>query len=377
LENLGLKKLIKLKTGLILDTYFSASKIQWLLENVPKKKSKLLIGTIDTWLVWKLTNGKVHITDYSNACRTMLYNIHELQWDQELVNLFGIKGEMLPKVVSSNLVVGCTTADFFSKDIPIASIIGDSSASLFGQCCFTKGTAKATYGTGSSIMLNIGSQPKQSEKGIVTSIAWGIDNTITYVFEGNIHSTGDTIKWLIENLGLLEDEKTSEELANSLNDNEGVYLVPALLGLGAPYWDNEAKACFIGMTRNTRKAHLVRAALESIAYQIKDLIEVMVNESGDKLRDIKVDGGPTKNTFLMQFQANMLDVPVIRNEIEEVSALGAFFMAALAVGFYKNTEEINLLKTNNDVFIKNLDNERKRIYYLGWKEALHRALCKK
>ena len=376
---MGYGPLITKKTGLILDTYFSASKVKWLFDTVIRSNKtinidNLLFGTIDTWLVWKLTNGKTHITDYSNASRTMLFNIYKLEWDSEILDIFDIPAGILPRVDSSSKIFGYTKAGIFKKDIPIASIIGDSSASLFGQCCFKAGTAKATYGTGSSIMMNIGIKPKEPKKGIVTSIAWGIRENLDYVFEGNIHCTGDTIKWLVENIELIPDEHYSEELAVSIPDNGGVYLVPAFLGLGAPYWDNKAKASFSGMARSTRKAHLVRAALESIAYQIKDLVDVMVESSGINLKEIRVDGGPTKNNFLMQFQANMLDALVVRNKIEEVSALGALYMAGLATGLWKEREDLYEIQRESKTYSSKINDEERERYYYGWRSAVRKTL---
>jgi glycerol kinase len=285
---------------------------------------------MDSWLLWKLTGGKVHATDYSNACRTMLFNIHKLDWDTELIDLFGLHESMFPKVRFSDEIFGYTDPSaVFGLELPIAGLIGDSHAALFGQNCFEQGMAKATYGTGSSIMMNIGKKLLVAPKGLVTSIGYGLNGEIDYVFEGNIHCTGDTINWLKNELQLINNASETEELANSVNSTNGVYLVPAFVGLGAPYWDNSARASLTGMNRDSNKAHIVRAALESISYQVKDLIDLMIEKGGIELKELRVDGGPTRNNFLMQFQSNILEREVVRSTIEEVSALGATFMAGL------------------------------------------------
>ena len=367
------------KTGLIIDPYFSATKLRWIINHVDGAKEKaangdLLLGTMDTWLLWKLTNGKVHATDYSNACRTMLFNIHELKWDDELIELFDLHPSMFPEVKFSDEIFGYTDPSMvFEEKLPIAGLLGDSHAALFGQNCFEPGMAKATYGTGSSIMMNIGNKPLASPEGLVTSIGYGRAGSIDYVFEGNIHCTGDTINWLVNDAELIENASESEELARSVKDNNQVYFVPSFVGLGAPYWDNRARASISGMARNTKKAHIVRAALEGIAYQVKDLIDLMVNDASITFREMRVDGGPTRNNFLMQFQSDMLQEEVVRSNIEEISALGSAFMAGLAVGFWTNLEEIKALRKVDRIFNPEMPSEEVEKYYSGWKIAVKRS----
>lgn len=374
---LGLK--IQEKTGLIVDPYFSASKLWWLINNIEGARAKaesgeLLLGTMDSWLLWKLTNGKVHATDYSNACRTMLYNIHTLKWDEELISLFGLQRSMFPEVRSSDQFFGHTEPSVvFDRPVPVSGLMGDSHAALFGQHCFEPGMAKATYGTGSSIMMNIGHQPLAAPAGLVTSIGWGRSGTIDYVFEGNIHCTGDTINWLVNDAGLIASAAESESLALSVPDNNQVYFVPAFVGLGAPYWDNQARASISGMSRNTEKAHIVRAALESIAYQVKELIDLMVTNSSIPFREMRVDGGPTRNNFLMQFQADMLREIVVRSNIEEISALGSALMAGLGCGFWKDLEEIKMLRKVDKEFTPASSSEAVQKLYSGWKLAVKRS----
>jgi glycerol kinase len=370
---------IRQKTGLIVDPYFSASKLRWIINHTPGAKERarngdLLLGTMDSWLIWKLTNGKVHATDFSNACRTMLFNINTLQWDSELIALFDLYPCMFPEVKYSDEIFGYTDPTvIFEQPLPISGILGDSHAALFGQNCFEPGMAKATYGTGSSIMINIGSQPLSPPEGLVTSIGWGENGTIDYVFEGNIHCTGDTINWLINDLELISNASESEKLALSVPDNNHVYFVPAFVGLGAPYWDNKARATLSGMARNTRKAHVVRAALESIAYQIKELIDLMSENSDVKLNELRVDGGPTRNNFLMQFQSDMLARKVVRSSIEEISALGSALMAGLACGFWKNKEEIRSLRKDDQSFMPTMAADESTRLYKGWKMAVKRS----
>jgi len=379
LKSKGYDELIKSKTGLLIDPYFSASSLHWLMQNVEGVKERavagdLLLGTMDTWLLWKLTGGKVHATDYSNACRTMLFNIHTLQWDSELIDLFDLERNMFPEVRYSDEIFGYSDPDVtFGKALPIAGLLGDSHGALFGQNCFSPGMAKATYGTGSSIMLNIGNESLDAPEGLVTSIGYGMNNQIHYVFEGNIHCTGDTINWLKNEVQLISDPSETEGLAKSVNDNNGVYLVPAFVGLGAPYWDNEARACLSGMPRNTNKAHIVRAALESIAYQVNDLIRLMEERGGIQLQELRVDGGPTHNNFLMQFQSDMLNHEVVRSDIEEVSALGATYMAGLATGFWKDLQEIGSLRDVDQVFRPAMMEKETEKLYAGWQKAVERA----
>lgn len=379
LNERGLGPKIQGKTGLIIDPYFSASKLCWIMKNVSGAKEKaqkgdLLLGTMDSWLLWKLTNGKVHTTDCSNACRTMLFNINTLKWDQELISIFDLHSSMFPEVQDSDEVFGFTDVSVvFDQPVPIAGLLGDSHAALFGQNCFVPGMAKATYGTGSSIMMNIGNQPLSSPEGLVTSIGWGRAGAIDYVFEGNIHCTGDTINWLVNDAELISSAAESEQLALSVKDNNQVYFVPSFVGLGAPYWDNQARACISGMARNTKKAHIVRAALESIAYQVKDLIDLMVKNASISFREMRVDGGPTRNNFLMQFQSDMLRKEVVRSNIEEISALGSAFMAGLAVGFWSDLEEIKALRKVDKTFNPDMGSEEIEKLYSGWKLAVKRS----
>jgi glycerol kinase len=379
LKEKGFGFTIQDKTGLIIDPYFSASKLRWILNNVSGAKEKaekgeLLLGTMDCWLLWKLTNGKVHATDYSNACRTMLFNINTLQWDEELISLFELNPSMFPDVKFSDQIFGQTDPSVvFEQSVPIAGLLGDSHAALFGQNCFEPGMAKATYGTGSSIMMNIGHEPLPAPDGLVTSVGYGRAGTIDYVFEGNIHCTGDTINWLVNDAGLISNAAESEQLALSVNDNNQVYFVPSFVGLGAPYWDNQARACISGMGRNTKKAHIVRAALESIAFQIKDLIDLMIENAPVPFLKLRVDGGPTRNNFLMQFQADMLRKEVVRSNIEEVSALGSAFMAGLACGFWTDLDEIKALRKADKTFSPELSSVEVDKLYSGWKLAVKRS----
>lgn len=382
LKKQGYGKMIADKTGLIIDSYFSASKLQCIINNIPgikerAEKGGLLLGTMDTWLLWKLTEGRVHCTDYSNACRTMLFNIHTLQWDEELVKLFDLYPSMFPEVKFSDTIFGDAAPVLgFSSPLPIAGLIGDSHGALFGQHCFLTGMTKATYGTGSSIMMNIGKTPWEAPQGMVTSIGFSRNNSIDYVFEGNIHSTGDTINWLVNELQLIQSSQEAEQIAGSVNNNGGVYLVPAFVGLGAPYWNHEARAIICGMSRETTKAHIVRAALESIAYQVKDLIDLMIEKAGIELKELRVDGGPTRNDFLMQFQTNILKKPVVRSDIEEISALGSALMAGLATGFWKDLEEIEKLRIVDKTFQNNMPGDEIERLYAGWQLAVKRTLLK-
>lgn len=374
-------KLILEKTGLIIDPYFSASKLKWLMDHVKACREllpggQLMAGTMDSWLVWNLSGRKVFATDYSNASRTMLLNLNNLDWDDELLDLFHLDRSMMPELFFSDELIAFTDPSvIFGEPVPIAGLLGDSHAALFGQHCFDPGMAKVTYGTGSSIMMNIGKVPVTPPQGLVTSIGWGRNKEIDFVLEGNIHCTGDTLNWLVNDLELLPSAESSEALADSLEDNQGVYLVPAFVGLGAPHWDNEARALICGMDRGAGKAHLARAALESIAYQVRDLIELMGNTEGIELKELRVDGGPTKNNFLMQFQADMLNRPIVRTHIEEISALGSAFMAGLAVTFWKDLDEIRKLRLVDRQFEAIMDREKTERFYQGWQKAV--ALCKK
>ncbi|MGF7140595.1 glycerol kinase GlpK [Roseimarinus sediminis] len=379
LQSKGYSEMIHAKTGLMPDPYFSASKLHWIMQNTEGLKEKaikgdLLLGTMDSWLLWKLSKGAVHATDFSNACRTLLFNIHTLEWDDELISLFALNRNMFPKVHFSDQIFAHTHPSvIFDVAVPISGLMGDSHAALFGQNCFEPGMAKATYGTGSSIMMNIGKKALEAPQGLVTSIGYGFGEKIHYVFEGNIHCTGDTINWLKNEVQLISDASETDQLARSVDNNNGTYLVPAFVGLGAPYWDNKARACLSGMSRNTGKAHIVRAALESIAYQVKDLIDPMQEMGGIELRQLRVDGGPTRNQFLMQFQCDLLNREIDCSDIEEVSALGACLMAGLACGFWKNIEEIKALRNQGTTYQPEMKAAEREALYQGWKKAVEKA----
>jgi glycerol kinase len=381
LKDLGLESLIKEKTGLTLDPYFSASKVKWIMDTVPgvrecAEEGKLLLGTIDSWLIWKLTAGNVHATDYTNASRTLLYNIHTLEWDAELLSIFQIPLSMLPEVKSSNEIIGLIKdRELPVTDIPISGVIGDSQGALFGQKCFEKGMAKATYGTGTSVLMHTG-ELVLAENGLVTSIAWGMDGKISYALEGIIHSTGDTIKWMRENLELINDVNEVEALACSVSDNQGVYFVPAFVGLGAPYWNSYARAAIMGISRNTGKAHFVRAALESIAYQVKDAVELMQSESKIHIKELRVDGGATANSFLMQFQSDILGAKVVVSNVAELSSMGSVYLAGLAVGIWNSVEEISRLNQENERYHPLMADETRNQYYQGWKQTVNCVLMR-
>lgn len=371
---------VSVKTGLLINPYFSASGVQWILDNVEGARRNaeaghLLLGTMDTWLIWNFTQGQEHATDYTNASRTLLFNIHTLQFDEELLELFHIPASMLPEVLPSDGIYGMTTLNGLLSSVPIAGVMGDSHGALVGQMCFSPGMGKATYGTGSSIMVNIGEQPLQAPAGLVTSVGFAALGKIHFAFEGNIHCTGATIKWLQDDLQLIHSAAETEELAMSVESTDGVYLVPAFAGLGAPWWDSEAKALICGMNRGTSKAHVVRAALESIAYQVKDLI-ALIEKSGVELQELRVDGGPVKNKFLMQFQSDMLQAWINRSPIEEASALGAVLMGGLALGNWKTLDEIAALRTSDDRIGPLMPSVLMKQLYTGWQLAVKRTLLK-
>lgn len=341
----GHEEIVRAKAGLLIDPYFSASGVKWILDNIEGAREKaeagtLAMGTIETWLIWKLTGGRSFVTDYTNASRTMLFNIHTMDWDDDLLALFGVNRSMLARPLPCDSIFGVTTLDgIFESPIVIAGAIGDSHGALVGQTCFEAGLGKATYGTGSSVMVNIGEEPTPAPEGLVTSVGFAALGKVFYAFEGNIHCTGATLKWLHEKLHLIESPAETEELATSLTSNDGVYLVPAFAGLGAPWWNPNARAALFGMTLDTDRAHVARAGLESIAYQITDLVSAMTDRAGISVKGLRVDGGPTRNNFLMQFQANCLDVPVDISDIEEASAYGAFIMNRYALGLWKTFGE--------------------------------------
>lgn len=372
---------IKEKTGLVIDPYFSATGIRWILDNVTGAREKadrgeLLFGTTDSWLIWNLTGGEVHATDYSNACRTMLFNINTLKWDNEIMDELGIPRSMAPDVRFSDESFGETTAgDVFDQPVPVAGVMGDSHAALFGQLCFSPGMAKATYGTGSSIMMNIGATPLVSPPGLVTSIGFGVQGSVSYVFEGNIHSTGSAIKWLRDDLRLIDTVEESSELASSVDSTEGAYLVPAFAGLGAPYWDHKARAVICGMTFRTKKAHVVRAALESIAYQVRDLVDLMTEGAGIDDIELRVDGGPVKNNFLMRFQADILGGVINRRDIEEASASGVMMAAGLYLKWWDSPADLECLR-KGELIKGSMPEALSAELYAGWKSAIARALLK-
>ncbi len=377
LREAGHEPVVKAKSGLMIDPYFSASGVKWILDNLEgakdlADKGDLLMGTIESWLIWKLTDGRVHACDYTNASRTLLFNIHTLRWDDDLLDIFGIPASMLPEAKPCDSIFGETTVGgLFTKSIRIAGAIGDSHGALVGQMCFAPGMGKATYGTGSSVMVNIGPEPVAAPEGLVTSVGFAALGKVHYAFEGNIHCTGATIKWLADKLELINSPGEVERLALSVPDNGGVYFVPAFAGLGAPWWNSSAKAAIVGMTLASGKGHVCRAALEAIAYQIKDLTDTMTGKAGVTLKELRVDGGPTKNNFLMQFQADMLGVPVNRADIEEASAFGAVIMNGLALGRWNSLEEVQAIRKSDDMIIPETDPERDAALYSGWKEAVN------
>ncbi|MDD4970100.1 MAG: glycerol kinase GlpK [Paludibacter sp.] len=376
----GHEPAVTAKTGLIINPYFSASGVKWILDNVPGARQNaedghLLLGTMDSWLIWNFTNGKVHATDYTNASRTLLFNIHTLDWDNELLELFTIPSSMLPKALPCDAFYGTTTLKNQLPEIPIAGVLGDSHGALAGQLCFTDGMGKATYGTGSSIMVNIGEKALPAPRGLVTSIGFAAKGKVHYAFEGNIHCTGATIKWLQDDLQLIQSAADTEALATSVESTEGVYFVPAFAGLGAPWWDNDAKALICGMNRGTNKAHIVRAALESIAYQVKDLMS-LIQESGVKLLELRVDGGPVKNNFLMQFQSDMLQATINRSPIEEASAFGAVIMNGFALKRIAEVNDATALRKTTDYINPQMNPMKMDELYTQWKKAIQRTLMK-
>ena len=380
LKKKGLEESIKSKTGLMIDAYFSATKVKWILDNIEGAREKaengdLLFGTIDTWLIWNLTRGKVHVTDYSNAARTMLYNIKDLKWDEDILKELEIPLCMLPEVKPSSEIYGYTDGEMLAgAKIPIAGCAGDQQAALFGQTCFEEGSVKNTYGTGCFLLMNTGSKPVESKNGLLTTIAWGVDGKVEYALEGSIFVGGASIQWLRDELRLIYDSGQSEYYANQVEDTNGVYVVPAFTGLGAPYWDMYARGAIFGLTRGAKRGHIVRATLESIAYQTKDVLNAMQEDSNMKLKMLRVDGGASANDFLMQFQADILNVNIDRPKVIETTALGAAYLAGLAVGFYKNKEEIRKRYTIEKQFIASMDDRKRNLLYKGWKRAVERSL---
>jgi glycerol kinase len=374
----GREDAIRQKTGLVTDAYFSGTKIQWLLDEVPgarerAEKGGLLFGTMDSWLVWKLTGGEAHITDYTNASRTLLYNIHELKWDEELLEWMKVPMSLLPKVCESSEVYGKTEKSLFGAEIPISGIAGDQQAALFGQACYEKGMAKNTYGTGCFMLMNTGEEAVTSKNGLLTTIAWGIDGKITYALEGSVFIAGAAIQWLRDGLKLIDQAPDSEYFAMKVSDTDGVYVVPAFAGLGAPYWDMYARGAIFGLTRGTRKAHLIRATLESLAYQTKDVLEAMEQDSGLEMSNLRVDGGASANNLLMQFQADILGAQVERPKVTETTALGAAYLAGLAVGFWQK-KEISTNWQSDRKFDSVMEDDRRKKLYKGWQKAVKRTM---
>lgn len=381
LKEKGYNDLFRQKTGLLIDAYFSGTKVKWILDNVEGARERaengdLLFGTIDTWLIWKLSGGKIHVTDYTNASRTLMYNIHELKWDEELLEILTVPKAMLPEVRPSSEVYGHTVDyHFFGAEVPIAGAAGDQQAALFGQACFEEGMAKNTYGTGCFMLMNTGEKAITSESGLLTTIAWGLDGKVEYALEGSIFIAGSAIQWLRDGLRMFKDAKDSEAYAERVDSTDGVYVVPAFVGLGTPYWDSDVRGAVFGLTRGTSKEHFVRATLESLAYQTKDVLAAMEADSGISLKALRVDGGAVKNNFLMEFQSNILGVPVDRPVINETTALGAAYLAGLAVGYWKDREEIAQQWNIDRHFEPTMTEEQREELYNGWKKAVRATMA--
>ncbi|WP_308501763.1 glycerol kinase GlpK [uncultured Alistipes sp.] len=379
LKNQGLTEMIRQKTGLIIDAYFSATKIKWILDNVPgarkrAEKGKLMFGTVDTWLIWRLTRGEVHVTDVSNASRTMLFNINTLDWDQELLDLFKIPRSMMPEVKSSSEVYGHTKTTIFAHKVPIAGIAGDQQAALFGQMCTEPGMVKNTYGTGCFLLMNSGEKPILSKNNLLTTVAWKIGDKVNYALEGSIFVGGSVVQWLRDGLGVIKSSSEVEDLASQVPDTNGVFFVPALTGLGAPWWDQYARGTIIGISRGTTTAHIARAALEGIAFQTMDITAAMSRDAGIPLRELKVDGGASRNNLLMQFQADILGTKVIRPQIVETTAMGAAYLAGLAVGYWSSIDEIRKQWQVDRVFEPTMEEAKAAEAKAGWEDAVKRTL---
>lgn len=381
LKSKGYNDLFREKTGLLIDAYFSATKVKWILDHIEgareqAERGKLLFGTVDTWLIWKFTGGKVHVTDYSNASRTLIYNIHDLQWDEELLSILDIPKNMLPEVRPSSEIYGKTIPDqFFGQEIPIAGVAGDQQAALFGQACFEEGMAKNTYGTGCFMLMNTGTKAVQSKHGLLTTIAWGLNGKVEYALEGSIFVAGSAIQWLRDGLRILKTASDSEKYAEKVASTNGVYVVPAFVGLGTPYWDSEVRGAVFGLTRGTSKEHFVRATVEALAYQTKDVLAAMEADSNIELKTLRVDGGAVKNDFLMKFQSNILNVPVERPTVNETTALGAAYLAGLAVGYWDSKEEIGKQWAIETRFVPEMTEEHRNKLYSGWKKAVNAAMA--
>ena len=374
----GLEETFRSKTGLVLDPYFSGTKIKWILDNVNGARRKaehgdLLFGTVDSWLIWKMTNGKVHVTDVTNASRTLIYNIHKQEWDEELLKILDIPASMLPDVKSCSEIYGETAGDVFAAKIPISGIAGDQQAALFGQVCTQKGMAKNTYGTGCFMLMNTGTEPMKSENKLLTTIAWQLDGKTEYALEGSVFIGGAVVQWLRDGLGVIQKSEDVEALASQVDSSDGIYLVPAFSGLGAPHWDPHARGTITGITRGTTKAHIARAALEAIAFQSADLLKAMASDSGIQLKELRVDGGASVNSLLMQFQANILDVPVVRPKITETTALGAAYLAGLAVDYWEGVDKIAEHWSIDETYEPNMSRDVVNELYSGWHKAVERA----
>lgn len=375
LREQGLAPMFQEKTGLVLDAYFSGTKLKWILDNVPGARARaeageLLFGTIETWIIWKLTGGKVHVTDYSNASRTLLFNIHTLEWDDEIIKLLDIPKCMLPEVKPSSCVYGYTSENIFNEPVPIAGAAGDQQCALFGQTCFEPGEVKNTYGTGGFMLMNTGEKPVKSKNGLVTTIAWGVDGKVEYALEGSIFVAGAAIQWLRDQLGLIRTSAESEEFAKAVEDTAGCYMVPAFVGLGAPYWDQYARGVIVGLTRGTNKYHIVRATLESLAYQVTDVLKAMEEDSGIKLSSLMVDGGACANNFLMQFQADLINTKVQRPCCIETTALGAAYLAGLAVGYWENKAAVINNHHVETEFVPAMEEAKRTALLEGWHAAV-------
>jgi len=376
----GHAELFREKTGLLIDAYFSGTKVKWILDHVEgararAERGELLFGTIDTWLIWKLSGGKAHVTDYSNASRTLMYNIHELKWDDELLDILDVPKAMLPEVRPSSEVYAETAGyHFFGEAVPIAGAAGDQQAALFGQACFDTGMAKNTYGTGCFMLMNTGEEAVKSDHGLLTTIAWGVDGKVEYALEGSIFVAGSAIQWLRDGLRIIDDAKESEGYATRVTSSEGVYVVPAFVGLGTPYWDSDVRGAVFGLTRGTEKEHFIRATLESLAYQTRDVLSAMEQDSGIEMKTLRVDGGAVKNNFLMQFQGDIIQAPVERPEINETTALGAAYLAGLAVGFFENREQIATQWKKERRFEPSMAKEETDALYGGWQKAIQATM---
>lgn len=377
LREKGYEETFRNKTGLLIDPYFSGTKVKWILDHVEgarekAEKGELLFGTIDTWLVYKLSGGKAHVTDYSNASRTLMYNIYELKWDEELLEILGVPKSMLPEVRPSSEVYAKTVDyHFFGHEVPIAGIAGDQQAALFGQAAFEPGMAKNTYGTGAFLLMNTGEKAVQSQHGLLTTLAWGLDGKVTYALEGSIFVAGSGVQWLRDGMRMFRSAPESENYAKKVASTDGVYFVPAFVGLGAPYWDSEARGAVFGLTRGTTKEHFIRAVLESVAYQTKDVLDAMINDSGIQLKSLRVDGGMVKNDFLMQFQSDILGVEVVRPVVTETTALGAAYLAGLATGFWESTAEIAAQWQVDKTFTCQMPEAERNELYEGWRKAVN------